>query len=153
MTLGAHAARPHVMAFLETSLYGTRAAGDGRRLAQLHCSVYLEALAAQAQAQAQAAQARPFPHEARCVGWRACQHAQPGAPPVRCHQLPEGHSTYELSKVDTRHKYVDTSICSGLTLELTHTQVREWTRPDALALHASEFTLPDQDAFEAALVD
>ena len=87
------------------------------------------------------------------LGWRACPHAQPGAPPVRCHQLPEGHSTYELSKVDTRHKYVDTSICSGLTLELTHTQVREWTRPDALALHASEFTLPDQDAFEAALVD
>jgi hypothetical protein len=22
----------------------------------------------------------------RCLGWRACPHAQPGTPPVQCHQ-------------------------------------------------------------------
>jgi hypothetical protein len=35
--------------------------------------------------------------QVRCLGWLACPHAQPGTPPVGCHQLTNSSSSLSLS--------------------------------------------------------
>jgi hypothetical protein len=89
--------QPGVPARVSSLNAPTAASGDTRVRGRVNtrcwvCTTQLHSLPLSTAAASHTSTPGPSLVRGRCLGWRACPHAQPGTPLMGCHQLPRGCS-------------------------------------------------------------